>query len=92
MPYDIAVEGDRGERIFIEVKTTRMPGDIERPSAHHRDFFELSLAELDFARVQGERYLLYRVFVGANGGTTVRRLRDPVSSLRPGGLGLLMVA
>ena len=91
MPYDIAVEGDRGERIFIEVKTTRMPGDVERPSTHHRDFFELSLAELDFARVQGERYLLYRVFVGANGGTTVRRLRDPVSSLRPGGLGLLMV-
>jgi len=92
MPYDIALEGIAGERIFVEVKTTRLPEGLARPSSHERDLFELSLAELDFARVQGERYLLYRVFLASNGATTVRRFRDPVGSFRPGGLGLLMVA
>ena len=86
LPFDIDVRiGD--EHIFVEVKT----------STTARDFFHMSLAELEHARRHCKHYHIYRVFPAAEAGGSeprliVARICDPVSVLMQGDAKLLFLA
>ena len=53
-----------------------------------RPIFELSLAELDFARRMGPRYSIYRVYSAGGPDVSVSQLHDPARQLSVGGLQL----
>jgi hypothetical protein len=86
LPFDIDVRmGD--ERTFVEVKT----------STTVRDFFDVSLAELEHARRHSKHYHIYRVFPaaeaeGSEPRLVVARIADPVNMLTQGDARLLFLA
>jgi hypothetical protein len=75
LPYDIEVcERGRPDKplFFVEVKTT---------SSLTKPLFELSLAELDFARQKGSLYVIYRVFGADSLRAKVVQLHNPAKYL-----------
>jgi hypothetical protein len=84
LPFDIDIVGSGGERTFVEVKATTAA----------RNFFDVSLAELEHARRHGERYHIYRVFSAADGEPrlAVARICDPLAALTHGDERLLFLA
>jgi hypothetical protein len=86
LPYDIDVSSSGGELTYVEVKTTTVT----------RGFFDVSLAELEYARRHGERFHIYRVFPSAVGAAAsqlaVSRICDPVAALTRGDARLVFLA
>ncbi|KAL6194056.1 hypothetical protein ACLB2K_035140 [Fragaria x ananassa] len=62
LPYDIIVDNE-GRREFIEVKATRNPT---------KDWFEMSVRQLQFAVEQGEAFSIAHVILSDNDAATVR--------------------
>jgi hypothetical protein len=87
-PYDIIVTEHgvaigSGNDTYVEVKAT---------STAERPLFEMSVAELEFARAHGRNYSLYRVFNANSEHVRVLKLDDVAGSLANGGLVLCCYA
>ena len=82
LPYDIIVTelggaiGSRNDS-YVEVKAT---------SSADKPLFEMSIAELEFARAHGAAYSLYRVFNANSEHVRVLKLHNVARSLTNGGL------
>jgi hypothetical protein len=82
LPYDIIVTelggaiGSRNDS-YVEVKAT---------SSADKPLFEMSVAELEFARAHGAAYSLYRVFNANSEHVRVLKLHNVARSLTNGGL------
>ena len=82
LPYDIVVTelggaiGSRNDS-YVEVKAT---------SSADKPLFEMSIAELEFARAHGAAYSLYRVFNANSEHVRVLKLHNVARSLTNGGL------
>jgi hypothetical protein len=81
-PYDIIVTEHgvaigSGNDTYVEVKAT---------STAERPLFEMSVAELEFARAHGRNYSLYRVFNANSEHVRVLKLHNVARSLTNGGL------
>jgi len=82
LPYDILVTEHCAAQGFsrdsyVEVKAT---------TSSDKPLFEMSVAELDFARKHGAAYSLYRVFSAGDGDARVLKLHNVARSLGNGGL------
>ena len=83
LPYDIVIvepndDATSGYReSFIEVKAT---------TSADKALFEVSMAELDFARQQGAAYALYRVFNARSQHALVAKLHNVSRCIGHGGL------
>jgi hypothetical protein len=56
-PSDIVIDGNDGQKVLVEVKTTW---------SEDKDWFEISCNEWEMASKVGERYIIIRVFLGSN--------------------------
>jgi hypothetical protein len=75
-PYDIrSVDGD-GQVIYIEVKSTRGSDPSEE--------FIITKAELDLARLQRDRYYIYRVTSTDTETPMITRAADPLGLVLDG--------
>lgn len=83
LPYDLTVDHKGRIVSYIEVKST---------TSDEKPFFEVTLAELDQARVTRSAYEIYRVFNAGSENTRIASLRDPVEHLSIGGGFSLLVA
>jgi hypothetical protein len=81
-PYDIVVSKDECVDSYVEVKTTVLQ---EKP------YFEVTLAELDMARMKGPAYTFYRVLGAGSDNVRLASLRNPAEHIGAG-LGLLLAA
>ncbi|XP_050372238.1 protein NO VEIN-LIKE [Argentina anserina] len=63
LPYDIVVGENEDSKEFIEVKATRNPT---------KDWFEMSVRQLQFAVEQGEAFKIAHVILSDNNAATVR--------------------
>ena len=81
LPYDIDIVSSGGEHTFVEVKATTAA----------RNFFDVSVAELEHASRHGERYHIYRVFPvgGSEPRLAVARICNPLAALTHGDARLL---
>ena len=59
-PYDIVIDGNDGQKVLVEVKTTW---------SEDKDWFEISSNEWELACKVRERYIIIRVFLGSNSGS-----------------------
>ena len=87
LPYDIEIrstlaDGPTEVRCYVEVKTT---------VSQDKPLFELSLAEIDKARREGDRYAIYRVFGAGSESVSMASLHNPARHLSSGG-GLTLYA
>jgi hypothetical protein len=82
---DAADASDNGCRVYVEVKTT-----TAAPEAARARVFDISPAELDWARSHGPRYHLCRVLAQPAAPPRVLRVVDPAAALARGGARLLM--
>jgi uncharacterized membrane protein YgcG len=106
LPYDIEIVRQKsdagsdggGAITYVEVKTTTMGGTTSDgdgdSGANEKRFFDISSAELEWARRHGERYHIYRVFLppphGGAGAARVVRVVDPVGAVARGTARLIM--
>ena len=80
LPHDIEIASGDTIDSYIEVKTTR---------SEEKPVFEVSLAELDHARISRSAFVIYRVSGARSEGARVASLRNPAQHLGAG-LSLLM--
>lgn len=81
-PYDITVSKDGCVDLYVEVKTTVL---------HDKPYFDVTLAELDMARMKGSAYAFYRVLGAGSDNVRLAFLRNPAEHIGAG-LGLLLAA
>lgn len=55
--FDMIVTTESGQQEFVEVKTTR---------SQHKDWFEISTREWEFAQVQGDLFTVLRVILSGS--------------------------
>lgn len=80
-------------RNFLSLRTEQWhsPRTSQSSTSASKELFEISLAELQFAEEQGDRYMLYRVMGAGGPNPSMVTLRNPVRLLREKAATLLLV-